>query len=119
LNGGKVRFYGGGDGTVQLWAAPRARPGAPEGAPVLMRTLGRHKGRVTAAAVSARGRYLVSGDENGGVKAWDIERPQLSRELEPKVQAALRQLSSDPSNAEARSTLDRWFEFRGRGVIRP
>ena len=44
-----------------------------------------HHGRLTAAAVSPNGRYVVSGDEHGTVKAWDLLRPLRCRDLELKL----------------------------------
>ncbi|CAM9737354.1 unnamed protein product, partial [Ectocarpus fasciculatus] len=42
--------------------------------PVTMRVLGRHKDGVRAVAISADGRWAVSGDREGLVKVWEVPR---------------------------------------------
>lgn len=56
-----------GDRTVKVWEAETAR---------LLRSLEGHTRPVTAVAVSADGRTVVSGSDDRTLRAWDLERGQ-------------------------------------------
>ncbi|CAM9400212.1 unnamed protein product, partial [Hapterophycus canaliculatus] len=57
------------DGKEAKAAAAAAAAAAP---PVTMRLLGRHNDGVRAVAISADGRWAVSGDREGRIKVWEI-----------------------------------------------
>ena len=115
LPGGKAWLYTGGR-DLQLWGTPKPRPGETAGGPVPMRAFRGHRGRVTAAAVSSGGRYVVSGDETGAVLVWDLLRPLRGRDLEQKLQATHERLASDPADAGAHAALREWLSFRGHST---
>jgi WD40 repeat protein len=72
------------EATREWGDGPRLRPLAPTltqpGGP-LVRTLTGHSGKVTAIAVTPDGRLLVSGSEDGMLKAWDVATGQEVRSL--------------------------------------
>jgi hypothetical protein len=120
LADGKVRLLGGADGTLQLWGTPKPpAPGQPVGPPVPMRVFHGHVGRVTAAAVSPAGRYIVSADATGRLLAWDLLRPLHGWEFEVELRKARERFDANPADPEALSILAEWFAFRGRDVVRP
>ena len=47
----------------------------------LLQTLGGHKGHVTAIAVTADSRYILSGDQHGSVYLWDLETGTLLKTM--------------------------------------
>lgn len=118
LPGGNAWLKAGPDGALEFWATPKPAPGRPAGAPVLMRTFEGHQSRVIASDVSPNGRYMVSADEAGVVKAWDLFRPLRGRELELKLATVHEQLKADPRNRAASATLSEWYAFCGRDVSR-
>lgn len=69
------------NGSAAKAAAAAAGGAAP---PVTMRLLGRHNDGVRAVAISADGRWAVSGDREGRIKVWEI--PQ---EAPPGAQESL------------------------------
>ena len=111
LPGSRLQVRGGADGTLQLWGPLKSRSGGEEVVP--MRVFQGHAGRVTAAAVSPDGRYLVSADETGTVLAWDLRRPLRCRDLENKMASRAEFMKNgqvDPDPAALRE----WYAFRGR-----
>ena len=113
LPGGKARLYIG-TRDLQLWGTPKPRPGEPADGPVPMRVFRGHRGRVTAAAASPQGRYIVSGDDTGAVIVWDLLRPLRDRELETGLNRAIEGLPTGESDLTAEAAFRRWYEFRGR-----
>lgn len=109
---GKAWLAAGEDGAIHLFGAPRGGTGSL----TPLRTLEGHRERVTVVGASRNGRFVVSADEQNVVKVWDLMRPAHGRELERQTANALAVLEREPDNAQARSTLGRWYAFRGRGV---
>lgn len=78
-----------------------------------MRLFHGHSGRVTAAAVSPDGRYLVSADETGTVLAWDLRRPLRGHDLENRM-ASRGELMKNGQVDPDPAVLREWYAFRGR-----
>ena len=114
LPGGRAWLYTGAR-ELQLWGTPKPRAGERPGGPVPMRVFRGHRGRVTAAAASPDGRYVVSSDEQGVVKAWDLLHPMRCRDLEQKLRVAHEQLDANAADWNALAVLGEWSAFRGRG----
>jgi WD40 repeat protein len=114
LPGGKACLYVNAVGMLQLWGVPETATGQPGGGRIPMRFLRGHQGIVTAAAVSPNGRYVVSGDEHGIVKVWDLFRPLHCHDLELRLSEAQERLVSRPDDPNALTALAEWYAFRGR-----
>jgi hypothetical protein len=70
---------------------------------------------VIAAGVSPNGRYIVSGDEQGRLLAWDLLRPLRCRDFELRLAAAFTRARTSGAGPDAR-TLNEWLKFRGFSV---
>jgi WD40 repeat protein/tRNA A-37 threonylcarbamoyl transferase component Bud32 len=60
----------------------RVRYGTARASPALVRTLVGHSGSVNACTVTADGRRVVSGSEDGTLKVWDLESGRVIATLE-------------------------------------
>jgi hypothetical protein len=59
---------------------------------------------------------VVSVDQRGAVKAWDLFRPARLHDLEQKTADALEHIEKDPNSQTAVNTLREWYAFHGRDV---
>jgi WD40 repeat protein len=114
---GNGKLVAGADGKLELWGPPAAGGGAEATTSfVRLRTFEGHKAPVIAAAVSPQGRYIVSADQLGTVRLWDLMRPARCRELEQQMAQAHDLIETDPASPAARATLRAWYAFRGHDV---
>jgi WD40 repeat protein len=82
-----------------------------------LRTFRGHRGKVVAAAVSPGGRYVVSADEQGGVRVWDLLRPRACRDLELQMAEAHEKLEKNAADPDALATFRDWYAFWGRDEL--
>ena len=111
---GKMKLVGCSDGKIQLWGAVGAGSVGGQGQFDLLRSFEGHKTQVDAAGISPDGRFIVSVDKSGIVKAWDVMRPARYHELEREVSLASELLDRAPGNADALASFRKWYAFRGR-----
>jgi WD40 repeat protein len=83
---GLLLASGGVDGTVRLWEVPRGVPAggadaAAGSAPQPLATLHGHTGPIAGVALSADGRLLASGGDDGTIRLWEVGSAVFLRAL--------------------------------------
>jgi WD40 repeat protein len=115
LSGGRAKLVAGPDNSLELWGMSKTGGGSAlgEGGPVALRCFPGHKSRIIASGVSPDERYVVSVDEQGNARAWDLFRPALCHELEANLVAAREQLKDD-GKENLLTALREWYALFSR-----
>jgi serine/threonine protein kinase/WD40 repeat protein len=116
LSGGKLKLVAGAGATLELWGVPKSRRAEAPGTLLLLRSFRGHSGNVAAAAVSPGGRYLVSADDRGGVRIWDLMRPLECRDLQREMARAHEKLQVNPADKQGLAVFLDWYAFWGRDL---
>ena len=117
LSDGKVKLVAGPGATLELWGVPKSRRSEAPNSLLPLRTFRGHRGKVVAAAVSPSGRYVVSADDQGGVRVWDLLRPRACRDLELQMAEAHEKLKKNAADPDALATFRDWYAFWGRDEL--